>query len=268
MKQPAVNQASANTATSRPVAPLLLRALAGEPVEHPPIWLFRQAGRYLPEYRQLREKVSFAELCSDPAVACEATLQPIRRFPLDASIVFSDLLVPLEGLGYTIHYGDHGPEVADAPGSAAEAAARRTFEPNPAVEAPARTLSLLARALPPHVARIGFAGAPLTLALYLLEGRGSKGFEKARARAFADESSFAALLQALAGAVAEYLKLQVGGGAQVIQLFDSWGGMLAPRDWRRLVLPAAKELVTSLRALGVPVIWFGRGSEQHARLAL
>ena len=248
--------------------PLMLRALAGEPVEHPPIWLFRQAGRYLPEYRKLREQISFGELCSDPAAACEATLQPIRRFPLDASIVFSDLLVPLEGLGYTIHYGDHGPEVADMPTSAAEAASRRTFSTNPAVEAPGMTLALLARELPPHVTRIGFAGAPLTLALYLLEGRGSKGFEKARARAFADESSFADLLQSLAGAVAEYLKLQVRGGAQVVQLFDSWGGMLAPSDWRRLVLPAATRLVSAVRALGVPVLWFVRGSEQHARLAL
>jgi len=134
--------------------PLLLRAIAGEPVEHPPVWLFRQAGRYLPEYRKLREQVSFGELCSDPAAACEATLQPIRRFPLDAAIVFSDLLVPLEGLGYTIHYGDHGPEVADLPDSAHEAAQQSAFAANPAVTAPARTLALLAKALPPQVARL------------------------------------------------------------------------------------------------------------------
>jgi len=248
--------------------PLLLRALAGEPVEHPPIWLFRQAGRYLPEYRKLREKVSFGELCSRPEIACEATLQPLRRFPLDAAIVFSDLLVPLEGLGYSIRYGDHGPEVENPPASAQGAAARRTFEHGPAVEAPARTLALLARELPPTVARVGFAGAPLTLALYLLEGRGSKGFEKARARAFSDERGFAALLEVLADAVADYLKLQVEGGAQVIQLFDSWGGLLPPEEWRRLVLPAATRLVARLRELDVPVLWFLRGSADHARLAL
>lgn len=247
--------------------PLLLRALAGEPVDHPPIWLFRQAGRYLPEYRKLRERVSFAQLCADPAAACEATLQPIRRFPLDAAIVFSDLLVPLEGLGYVIHYGDHGPEVADAPTSAKSAIARAHFEVNAIVDAPARTLALLAQELPPNVARIGFAGAPWTLALYLLEGRGSKGFEVARARAFADETSFARLLEILADAVAEYLKLQVAGGAQVVQLFDSWAGLAAPSTWRRLVLPAAKALVAKLRALDVPVIWFLRGAAEQARLA-
>ncbi len=250
------------------MTPLLLRLLAGEPVERPPVWLFRQAGRYLPEYRKLRERASFGELCSDPALACEVTLQPIRRFPLDAAIVFSDLLVPLEGLGYSIHYGDHGPEVADPPGSAVEAAAGGPFEPNATVEAPARTLSLLKRELPQSVARIGFAGAPLTLALYLLEGRGPKGFERARARAMADEASFVALLERLADALAEYLRLQVEGGAQAIQLFDSWGGLLAPSDWRRLVLPAATRLVARVRELHVPVLWFLRGSADHARLAL
>lgn len=248
--------------------PLLLRALAGEPVDHPPTWLYRQAGRYLPEYRALRERISFGELCADPAAACEATLQPIRRFPLDASIVFSDLLVPFEGLGWTIRYGDHGPEVIDGPRDAKEAAAPARFEPNDAVTAPARTLRLLARELPPHVARIGFSGAPLTLALYLLQGKGAKGFEKARALAGADEASFAALLEKLADAVASYLALQVEGGAQVVQLFDSWGGLLAPSQWRRLVLPAAHHLVARVRALGVPVCWFLRGSADHARLAL
>jgi uroporphyrinogen decarboxylase len=259
---------AARDAAFDPAKPLLLRALAGEPVDHPPVWLFRQAGRYLPEYRKLRERVSFGELCSNPEAACEATLQPIRRFALDASIVFSDLLVPLEGLGYTIHYGDHGPEVADPPQSAREAALQTRFEANATVTAPARTLTLLARELPKHVARIGFCGAPLTLALYLLEGKGSKGFEKARARAFADEGAFVELLDGLAGALVEYAKLQVAGGAQVIQVFDSWGGLVAPADWRRLVLPAATRLVAGVREAGVPVVWFLRGSPDHARLAL
>jgi uroporphyrinogen decarboxylase len=248
--------------------PLLLRALAGEALPRPPAWLFRQAGRWLPEYRELRARHDFGELCSTPELACEATLQPIRRFPLDAAIVFSDLLVPLEGFGWTIRYGDHGPEVVDGPASATEAAARARFIPNAAVEAPARTLRLLARALPATVARIGFAGAPLTLALYLLEGRGAKGFEKGRARALQDEARFGALLEALAAGVAEYAALQVEGGAQAIQLFDSWGGLLPPSEWRRLVLPAARELVARVRRLQVPVIWFLRGGADHAALAL
>jgi uroporphyrinogen decarboxylase len=247
--------------------PLLLRALAGDAVDHPPIWLFRQAGRYLPEYRELRGKASFGQMVRDPAIACEATLQPIRRFALDASIVFSDLLVPLEGLGYQVHYGDHGPEVADAPTSAKDATTRATFEANDAVLAPARTLALLKKSLPSHVARIGFAGAPWTLALYLLEGKGSKGFEKGRARAFTDEKSFARLAEILAEAAAEYCRLQVEGGAQVIQIFDSWAGYAAPSTWRRLILPAARELVRRVQATGVPVVWFLRGSVRHAHVA-
>jgi uroporphyrinogen decarboxylase len=248
--------------------PLLLRALAGEPVDHPPIWLFRQAGRYLPEYRELRAQHSFGELVRDAKIACEATLQPIRRFPLDAAIVFSDLLVPLEGLGYQIHYGEHGPEVADAPTSAKEATKLARFDATESVEAPARTLELMKRALPASIARIGFAGAPWTLALYLLEGKGSKGFEKARARAFADETSFERLIAILAEAAAEYCRLQVNGGAQVIQLFDSWACLLSPTTWSRLVLPAARRLVAEIRRSGVPVVWFLRGSARHAHAAL
>jgi uroporphyrinogen decarboxylase len=251
-----------------PAKPLLLRALAGEPVEHPPIWLFRQAGRYLPEYRQLRVKHSFADLVGDPAVACEATLQPIRRFPLDAAIVFSDLLVPLEGLGYQIVYGDHGPEVPDAPASAKAATDKSRFEGGRSVEVPARTLALLKKELPPHVGRIGFAGAPWTLALYLLEGKGSKGFEKARARAFADEPSFVRLIEILADAVAEYCMLQIAAGAQMIQIFDSWAGLASPVTWRRFVLPAATKLVATIQRTGVPILWFLRGSARHAHVAL
>jgi uroporphyrinogen decarboxylase len=254
--------------SSRAAKPLLLQALAGEQVGHPPIWLFRQAGRYLPEYRELRAKHSFGEMVRDPAIACEATLQPIRRFPLDAAIVFSDLLVPLEGLGHAIHYGDHGPEVADAPASAKEATTLARFESNEAVEVPGRTLALLARELPPNVARIGFAGAPWTLALYLLEGKGSKGFEKARARALSDETNFRRLMEILCDAVASYCELQVAGGAQVIQLFDSWAGLASPSLWRRLVLPAATQMVARIRSTKVPVVWFLRGSARHAHVAL
>jgi uroporphyrinogen decarboxylase len=261
--------ATKTTATTKSATrPLLLRALAGDEVERPPAWLFRQAGRWLPEYRELRARTTFAELCATPELACEATLQPIHRFPFDAAIVFSDLLVPLEGFGWKVRHGDHGPELVDGPKSAQEAAARDRFEPNATVAAPARTLRLLARALPENVARIGFAGAPLTLALYLLEGRGAKGFERGRALALQDEASFGKLLEALAVGVADYVKLQVAGGAQVIQLFDSWGALLSCADWRRLVLPAARELVRRVRSCNVPVIWFVRGSADHAALAL
>jgi len=265
MKQPVNPKGKDSDATK---APLLLRALAGDPVDHPPIWLFRQAGRYLPEYRELRTKASFGQMVRDPAIACEATLQPIRRFALDASIVFSDLLVPLEGLGYQIHYGDHGPEVADAPTSAKDATTRGSFQANDAVEAPARALALLKKELPRHVARIGFGGAPWTLALYLLEGKGSKGFEKGRARAFTDEKHFGRVVEILADAVAEYCKLQIAGGAQVIQIFDSWAGLASPATWRRLILPAATSLVQRVQAAGAPVIWFLRGSARHAHVAL
>jgi hypothetical protein len=195
----------------------------------------------------------------DAGVACEATLQPMRRFPLDAAIVFSDLLVPLEGLGHAIHYGDHGPEVADGPNSAKEATTLARFESNDAVEVPGRTLALLTRELPPKVARIGFAGAPWTLGLYLLEGKGSKGFEKARARALTDE------LPAPDGIsptrLPHYTKLQIAGGAQVISCSihepgsrrrrSSAASSCRPRRWsRRSVGGRAGRLVPT--RLGAP----------------
>ena len=242
--------------------PLLLRALAGESVERTPIWLYRQAGRYLPEYRELRSRCDFRTLCNDSELAAEATLQPIRRYPLDASIVFSDLLVPFEGMGLELSYGDGGPQVGNPPRSPADWQRLAAFEANDVTRAPARTLEILARELPPHVARIGFSGGPWTLAAYLVQGRGSKDFIAARSALLEHETEFRALLDRLADAVAQYLADQVRGGAQVVQIFDTWAGLLSPPMYRRAVLPSAQRLCARLRehvGADVPIVWFARG---------
>lgn len=248
--------------------PLLLRALACEATERAPVWLYRQAGRFLPEYRQLRSRCDFATLCATPELAAEATLQPIRRYPLDASIVFSDLLVPFEGLGLKLEYTDRGPAVKNPPRTAADWDRLPAFQENEAVTAPARTLEILRRELPEHVTRIGFSGSPWTLALYLVQGRGSKDFVVGRAAALQEPVAFRRLLEHLAEAVAEYLALQVAGGAQVVQLFDSWAGLASPALYREVALPAVRHLVQRFRerAPGVPVVWFVRGSQEVAQL--
>ena len=239
----------------------LIRALRGERTERPPIWLMRQAGRYLPEYRATREQAGgFLDLCYTPELAAEVTLQPIRRFGFDASIVFSDILVVPHALGRKVWFEPgEGPRLD--PMGLGEAPP--PFEPEPfhAHLAPVyETLGRLREALPKETALIGFAGAPWTLATYMAAGRGKEDQAAARRWSFAEPDSFAALIDRLAEAVAAYLIRQVEAGAEALQIFDSWAGALTPSGLRRWSIEPTRRIVQAVKAAhpDVPVIGFPR----------
>ena len=235
--------------------PLFLRACRGAAVARPPLWIMRQAGRYLPEYRALRAQHDFLTVCRTPELAAEVTLQPLRRFALDAAIVFSDIMMPLEAMGVALTFAP-GPQVLQPLRSAADI--DRLEVPAGTAVAPfvAATIRRLRQQL--QVPLIGFAGAPLTLAAYLVEGRGSKDFSHMRALMYADPVAFSRLLLRLAEVMAGYLQAQVAAGAQAVQLFDSWAGLLAPAEYREFALPANRLILEALAPMGVPRIFFAQ----------
>ncbi|MCG8455403.1 MAG: uroporphyrinogen decarboxylase [Holophagales bacterium] len=243
-----------NTET-HPPNDLLLRTLRGEATERRPLWIMRQAGRYLPEYRKLKESHSFLELSGDPRLAAEVTMMPFARFPLDGAIVFADIMSPIAALGVGFDFAP-GP-VVDRP-IRDRAAVEALPEPDPAEVAPEvyETLRIVRRELAGRATLLGFAGAPLTLAAYLVQGHGKSDFPRLRALASADPETFSALLAKLARLVAGYLQQQVAAGAQAVQVFDSWGGLLSLRQWRSLVRPHLVELLTELKGLDAPKILF------------
>ncbi len=238
-------------------------ALAGTCRKPPPVWLMRQAGRYLPEYRQVRERVSgFLDLCFTPELAAEVTLQPLRRFPLDAAILFSDILVVPAALGQAVTFVEgEGPRLDPV----TDAASLDRLSPARLHETLAPVYDTVARvrtALPAGAALIGFAGAPWTVACYMVEGGGSKDFAAVKAFAFADPAGFDRLIELLVETTAAYLIRQAAAGAEVLQLFDSWAGVLPEAAFRRLVIAPTQRIVERVRAAapGVPVIGFPRGA--------
>jgi uroporphyrinogen decarboxylase len=236
-----------------------LRACRRQPVDRTPVWFMRQAGRYMKEYRALREKHSLMQLVRTPELAVEVTLQPVRALPLDAAILFSDLLVPLAPLGlpFDFHKGE-GPVIEKPLRSAADVAALRRFEPREELRAVLETIRLLRREL--QVPLIGFAGAPFTLASYAIEGGGSRHFAKTKDLMYRDAATWHRLAGLLADVVADYLRAQVEAGAQALQLFDSWVGALDEADYRELVLPHVRRIFEALADLDVPLIHFGTGT--------
>jgi uroporphyrinogen decarboxylase len=233
-----------------------LRALAGEPVDTTPIWIMRQAGRYLPEYRATRAKAGdFLTLCKTPELACEVTLQPVERLGVDAAILFSDILIPLEKMGIPLDFSEEGPRLQ--PVRDREAIARLRV-PNPDEELPyvMEAVRLIRRALDGKVPLIGFAGAPFTLLTYAVEGQTSKQFAETKKLLFTAPDAAHALLRKLTDNCISYLSAQVRAGAQAVQLFDSWVGQLGPDDFRTFAAPYVAECVTALRTLGVPIIYF------------
>ena len=234
---------------------LLLQAIRREATTRRPLWIMRQAGRYLPEYREFRSRHSFKSLSEDPALAAEVTLMPLARFPLDAAIVFADIMSPLAALGVDFDF-DPGPVVAAPIRDAAGVAALR--EPDPAELAPQvmEALRITRAALPETTALLGFCGAPWTLAAYLVEGRGVKDFPTLRAFAAAEPSLLDDLLERLSRLMAAYLTRQAAAGADAVQIFDSWAGLLSLEDWRRLIEPHLRALLEAVGAAGVPRILF------------
>ncbi|MEM9556062.1 MAG: uroporphyrinogen decarboxylase [Acidobacteriota bacterium] len=237
-------------------APLLVRALRCEPVERRPLWVMRQAGRYLPEYLELKAEHGFLGLANDPELAAQVTLLPFQRFAFDAAIVFADIMSPIASLGVDIRFAP-GPVIDDPIRSRADI--DRLVAPDAAEIAPevVEALSIVRRRLDPEIATIGFAGAPLTLSAYLVQGHGKTDFPLPRAFAAADPAGFSRLLGRLAEVVAGYLRRQIEvGGAQAVQIFESWAGLLSARDWRHLVLPHLRDLLDEVGRSGAPRILF------------
>jgi uroporphyrinogen decarboxylase len=241
----------------------LLRCLAGETLVRPPIWLMRQAGRYLPEYRDVRLGIpSVLDLCYRPDLAVEVTLQPIRRYAFDAAILFSDILVVPDALGQPVAFEEGKGPILEPVRSLADLARLRPEGIHEKLAPVYETVRRLAKALPPEIALIGFAGAPWTVAAYMVEGGTSRGFENVQLWAYRDPASFAKLIDCLVLATIEYLSAQIAAGAEIVQLFDSWAGILPELAFRRWVIVPTLRIVTALRRRhpSVPIIGFPRGA--------
>ena len=237
-----------------------LNACHCRPVDHPPIWLMRQAGRALPEYRALKEKYTFLELVQTPELASEVTLQPIRRFDFDAAILFSDILVVCEGLGQRYQFRDRGGiEMEFLLNSAADVDRLQVEAVTERLQYVAKALPLIKAALDGRTALIGFAGSPWTLANFMVEGGGVKEYTKAKALFYSDPPLFARLMEKLTQAVTNFLHLQIDAGADAVQLFDSLGGVLSDGDFARASGCWLKQIVTGLKGR-VPVIVFSKGT--------
>ena len=237
-----------------PEKPLVV-ALRRQPVARRPLWVMRQAGRYLPEYRQLRQKHSFKALSQSPALAAEVTLLPLQRYPLDAAVVFADIMSPLPALGVAFEF-DPGPVIAAPIRSAADLSALATPPAEALAPEVMATLRQVRAALADDVALLGFCGAPWTLAAYLVEGRGVTGFPQLRAFAAEAPALLGELLAKLSAAMADYLIAQARAGADAVQVFDSWAGVLSLASWQALVRPHLLALLEAVGEAKVPRILF------------
>lgn len=239
----------------------LVRACRREPVPHTPVWFMRQAGRSLPEYRAARGTGTILGAISDPALAAELTLQPVRRYGVDGAILFSDIVVPVHAIGFGVEIEPgRGPVVAEPFTSKADLARLREFVPEEDAPYVGEAAALVARELGPDVALIGFAGGPFTVASYLVEGGPTRTFARVKALMHTDPVLWEALVERLADMAAASLAAQVRAGASVVQLFDSWAGALSPSEYEHFVLPATRRVFGAIGALGVPGILFGVGT--------
>jgi len=240
---------------------LLIRAARGEAVERTPVWMMRQAGRYLPEYRAVRADTDFLTLCKTPELAVEVSLQPYRILGVDAVIMFSDILIPVEAMGQEVRLTEQkGPELPDPIRSRSQV--DRLIVPDP-IEKTGFVMEIirtLRRELDGAVPLIGFAGAPWTVAAYMIEGGGSKNYAQVKRMMFAEPATFHLLLDKIADTIVLYLNAQIEAGAQVIQLFDSWAGELSPRDYAEFALPYEQKIFESLNRDAAPRILYINGS--------
>jgi uroporphyrinogen decarboxylase len=242
-----------------PMNDSLVRACRRQPVDRTPVWFMRQAGRYMPEYRALRARYSLLELCRTPDLAAEVTLQPVRRIAVDAAIIFSDLLLPLEPMGLPFDFvkGD-GPVVSSPLRTEADIDRLRPVEPRDALAPVLEAIRIVRREL--IVPLIGFVGAPFTLASYAIEGGHSSNYAHAKELMYRCPAAWHRLCAKLATMASDYLRAQVEAGVQVVQVFDSWVGALSPADYREFVLPHVRAIFDGLADIDVPKIHFGTGT--------
>lgn len=239
---------------------VFLRACRREPVPYTPIWLMRQAGRYMPEYREVRAKTGFLELCKTPSLAAEVTVTAAERLGVDAAIIFADILLILEPLGVDLEFAEgEGPVIHNPVRVPADVDRLRELEDPGALQFVYDAIRQTRNALKPEIPLIGFSGAPFTLASYLIEGGGSKNYIHAKRLMYDDTGAWHALMSLLTRALPAYLNAQIEAGAQAVQLFDSWVGCLSVDDYREFVLPHTREVIRNINP-NVPVIHFGTGT--------
>jgi uroporphyrinogen decarboxylase len=240
--------------------PLFLRALAKEKTERPPVWFMRQAGRFLPEYREVRAKTDFLGLCKTPELACEVTLQPIRRFGFDASIVFSDILIVPEAMGMNLTFGPgEGPRLNPPIRTMADVDKLARFDPLEKTRFVRDAVQAIVAELPSSVPLIGFAGAPFTVACYMIEGEGSKNYLEVKKLMYREPAAMQKLLDKIVDNSIDYLRMQIDAGCRVVQLFDTWASELSPDDLLRFAVEPARRILAAIKDTGVPTIYFPRG---------
>ena len=239
---------------------VFMRACRREPTAFTPIWLMRQAGRYMPEYRELRSKVGFLELCKTPSLAAEVTVTAVNRLGVDAAIIFADILLILEPLGIDLEFskGD-GPVIHNPVRTKTDVDRLRELDEIQQLDFVYEAIRQTRAALPGNVPLIGFSGAPFTLASYLAEGGSSRNFIHTKKLMYADAGAWHAMMSLISRGLISYLNAQIDAGAQVVQIFDSWVGCLSPADYVQYVLPYTRSVITGIKA-GTPVIHFGTGT--------
>ncbi len=239
---------------------LFLRACRCEPVEMTPVWMMRQAGRFLESYRALRKKADFLTMCKTPELAAAATMLPVDEVGVDAAILFSDILIPIEPMGMELKFTP-APLFPDPIRNRAQIDALRVPDPEESVPFVMETVRLLRRELEGKVPLIGFSGAPFTLATYMVEGGGSKSYIHLKSLMYQEPELYGALMEKIAETIIRYLNAQIAAGAQAVQIFDSWGGVLGPGDYETYALPYTRRVIEGLNREGVPVIHYvGTGS--------
>ena len=239
---------------------LFLRACRSETVERVPVWIMRQAGRYLPEYRALREKHSFLEVCKTPDLAAEISLQPFHRLGVDAIIVFSDILIAAEAMGLPLDVPDSGPVLGNPVRNASDIDRLRVFDPNDATRFLGDAIRAICRGAGPTVPVLGFAAAPWTLACYMVEGQTRGELVKIKQMLYTAPDLLRALLDKIARATAPYLRAQIEAGAAAVQLFDTWAGELSQDEYDAIALPATQRVIEEIRKSGAPVILYSKGT--------
>lgn len=238
---------------------LFLRACRGEAVPRVPVWMMRQAGRYLPEYREIRAKHGFLEVCKTPELAVEVSIQPFSRLSVDAVIVFSDILIPAEAMGLQLELGDAGPNLPNPVRSKADVAKLKVFDPEMETGFLPEAIRRIVKSVGPEVPVLGFAAAPWTLACYMVEGKTKEGFATVKSFLYQEPKTFCDLLHRIALATIPYLKAQIAAGAAAVQLFDTWCGELDIHDYNRYALPAVQEVISGIAGLA-PVIYYTKAS--------
>jgi uroporphyrinogen decarboxylase len=238
---------------------LFLRACRGEAVPRLPVWMMRQAGRYLPEYRAIRANRPFLEVCKNPDLAAEVSLQPLRRVGVDAVIVFSDILIPAEAMGLRLELGDAGPNLPEPVRNAADVDSLHIFDPETETAFLNEAIRRIVKEIGPEVPVLGFAGAPFTLACYMIEGKTKEGFATVKSFLYHQPAAFEKLLSKIAQATIGYLKAQIAAGAAAVQLFDTWCGELTRADYERYALPPLRQIISQI-AGQAPVIYYTKAS--------